>query len=169
MTISVSHLLHQISALTPLVSRQSFSEPSNQRGPYPLQLDSEASSASSSTSSRASSPAYTAPSRPKVGRPPKDRDGRDKKRPKKAAAASSNPRAGNAGGEGEGMHVCVTCGRTDSPEWRKGPLGPKTLCNVSLLGFGFYNTWSSAKCRLAVCGGRSAIRQHRLARTRGQA
>lgn len=30
----------------------------------------------------------------------------------------------------EGMHVCVTCGRTDSPEWRKGPLGPKTLCNV---------------------------------------
>ena len=30
------------------------------------------------------------------------------------------------------MHVCVTCGRTDSPEWRKGPLGPKTLCNVSI-------------------------------------
>ncbi|KAH9950301.1 hypothetical protein B0H21DRAFT_870965 [Amylocystis lapponica] len=26
--------------------------------------------------------------------------------------------------------VCVTCGRTDSPEWRKGPLGPKTLCNA---------------------------------------
>ncbi|KAI0672885.1 hypothetical protein C8Q78DRAFT_1077203 [Trametes maxima] len=28
------------------------------------------------------------------------------------------------------QHVCVTCGRTDSPEWRKGPLGPKTLCNA---------------------------------------
>ena len=27
-------------------------------------------------------------------------------------------------------HVCVTCGRTDSPEWRKGPMGPKTLCNA---------------------------------------
>ncbi|KAG5647311.1 hypothetical protein DXG03_000849 [Asterophora parasitica] len=27
-------------------------------------------------------------------------------------------------------YVCVTCGRTDSPEWRKGPLGPKTLCNA---------------------------------------
>ncbi|KAL4067776.1 white collar 2 type of transcription factor [Scleroderma citrinum] len=31
------------------------------------------------------------------------------------------------GGE---QHVCVTCGRTDSPEWRKGPQGPKTLCNA---------------------------------------
>lgn len=26
--------------------------------------------------------------------------------------------------------VCADCGRTDSPEWRKGPLGPKTLCNA---------------------------------------
>lgn len=26
--------------------------------------------------------------------------------------------------------VCTDCGRTDSPEWRKGPLGPKTLCNA---------------------------------------
>jgi ribosomal protein L37AE/L43A len=28
------------------------------------------------------------------------------------------------------QHVCMTCGRTDSPEWRKGPQGPKTLCNA---------------------------------------
>ncbi|KAH7889540.1 white collar 2 type of transcription factor [Phlebopus sp. FC_14] len=28
------------------------------------------------------------------------------------------------------LYVCVTCGRTDSPEWRKGPQGPKTLCNA---------------------------------------
>ncbi|KAI0317568.1 hypothetical protein OF83DRAFT_1058454 [Amylostereum chailletii] len=28
------------------------------------------------------------------------------------------------------QHVCNTCGRTDSPEWRKGPRGPKTLCNA---------------------------------------
>ena len=27
-------------------------------------------------------------------------------------------------------HVCTTCGRTDSPDWRKGPKGPKTLCNA---------------------------------------
>lgn len=26
--------------------------------------------------------------------------------------------------------VCRDCGRTDSPEWRKGPEGPKTLCNA---------------------------------------
>jgi GATA zinc finger len=50
---------------------------------------------------------------------------------------------------GSEKYVCVTCGRTDSPEWRKvrqglravsvkrlklmlpqGPLGPKTLCNA---------------------------------------
>jgi len=28
------------------------------------------------------------------------------------------------------QYVCRTCGRTDSPEWRKGPEGPKTLCNA---------------------------------------
>ncbi|EIW84833.1 hypothetical protein CONPUDRAFT_141677 [Coniophora puteana RWD-64-598 SS2] len=28
------------------------------------------------------------------------------------------------------QYVCKTCGRTDSPEWRKGPQGPKTLCNA---------------------------------------
>ncbi|KAJ6531277.1 hypothetical protein B0H19DRAFT_1082214 [Mycena capillaripes] len=28
------------------------------------------------------------------------------------------------------QYVCITCGRTESPEWRKGPLGPKTLCNA---------------------------------------
>ncbi|KAI6005803.1 white collar 2 type of transcription factor [Pisolithus albus] len=31
---------------------------------------------------------------------------------------------------GTEQYVCVTCGRTDSPEWRKGPQGPKTLCNA---------------------------------------
>lgn len=30
----------------------------------------------------------------------------------------------------EGDYVCTDCGRVDSPEWRKGPLGPKTLCNA---------------------------------------
>ncbi|KAF8798122.1 hypothetical protein BYT27DRAFT_7265230 [Phlegmacium glaucopus] len=32
--------------------------------------------------------------------------------------------------QGAEQYVCITCGRTDSPEWRKGPLGPKTLCNA---------------------------------------
>lgn len=28
------------------------------------------------------------------------------------------------------IHVCTDCGTTESPEWRKGPSGPKTLCNA---------------------------------------
>ncbi|KXN86940.1 hypothetical protein AN958_09535 [Leucoagaricus sp. SymC.cos] len=31
---------------------------------------------------------------------------------------------------GTEQYVCRKCGRTDSPEWRKGPDGPKTLCNA---------------------------------------
>merc|ERR1712072_50492 len=27
-------------------------------------------------------------------------------------------------------YVCHDCGTADSPEWRRGPLGPKTLCNA---------------------------------------
>lgn len=30
----------------------------------------------------------------------------------------------------KGQHVCSDCGTADSPEWRKGPNGPKTLCNA---------------------------------------
>ncbi|KAJ9053825.1 hypothetical protein DSO57_1020420 [Entomophthora muscae] len=30
----------------------------------------------------------------------------------------------------EEIHVCTDCGTVDSPEWRKGPQGPKTLCNA---------------------------------------
>ncbi|KAH7343338.1 hypothetical protein B0J17DRAFT_625058 [Rhizoctonia solani] len=43
--------------------------------------------------------------------------GRTRKKPKKAHSTQE-------------QYVCVTCGRTDSPEWRKGPLGAKTLCNA---------------------------------------
>lgn len=32
-------------------------------------------------------------------------------------------------------HVCSDCQTTDSPEWRKGPQGPKTLCNACGLRF----------------------------------
>ncbi|KAL7413869.1 hypothetical protein BDY24DRAFT_388407 [Mrakia frigida] len=61
--------------------------------------------------------------------------------PKKAAApAARKPAATGEGGvkkskkakkagKSDVNHVCVTCGRTDSPEWRRGPLGAKTLCN----------------------------------------
>ncbi|KAH9832950.1 uncharacterized protein C8Q71DRAFT_839903 [Rhodofomes roseus] len=50
-----------------------------------------------------------------------DDDGSDPNGSRKKAKRIFN------GGE---QHVCQTCGRTDSPEWRKGPGGPKTLCNA---------------------------------------
>lgn len=34
-----------------------------------------------------------------------------------------------------GMCVCEQCGCTDSPEWRRGPNGPKSLCNACGLKF----------------------------------
>ncbi|ORY05759.1 hypothetical protein K493DRAFT_159907, partial [Basidiobolus meristosporus CBS 931.73] len=32
--------------------------------------------------------------------------------------------------EDEKDHACTECGTTKSPEWRRGPQGPKTLCNA---------------------------------------
>ncbi|KAF2454606.1 hypothetical protein BDY21DRAFT_290777 [Lineolata rhizophorae] len=32
--------------------------------------------------------------------------------------------------KGPEEYVCTDCGTLDSPEWRKGPQGPKTLCNA---------------------------------------
>ncbi|THC99054.1 hypothetical protein EYZ11_001450 [Aspergillus tanneri] len=37
----------------------------------------------------------------------------------------------------KGEYMCTDCGTVDSPEWRKGPEGPKTLCNAC--GFEFYS------------------------------
>jgi len=34
-------------------------------------------------------------------------------------------------------YVCTDCGTLDSPEWRKGPSGPKTLCNACGCKFSF--------------------------------
>lgn len=44
-----------------------------------------------------------------------DRDGRGDKKKKLRVADE---------------YVCTDCGTLDSPEWRKGPSGPKTLCNA---------------------------------------
>lgn len=46
----------------------------------------------------------------------RDRDGNSKKDRKKQKVADE--------------YVCADCGTLDSPEWRKGPRGPKTLCNA---------------------------------------
>lgn len=52
------------------------------------------------------------------------------------------------------QHVCSDCGTADSPEWRKGPNGPKTLCNAC--GCKFYPpplvTPRSPACNLSTLG-----------------
>ncbi|KFY47056.1 hypothetical protein V494_00190 [Pseudogymnoascus sp. VKM F-4513 (FW-928)] len=47
---------------------------------------------------------------------PVDKDGRSGDKKKKAKTADK--------------YVCTDCATLDSPEWRKGPSGPKTLCNA---------------------------------------
>ena len=69
---------------------------------------------------------------------PVDKEGRGNDKKKKLKVADE--------------YVCTDCGTLDSPEWRKGPSGPKTLCNacgrklyVSLfkdcLQYGVANAW----------------------------
>ncbi|KAI6132010.1 white collar 2 type of transcription factor [Pisolithus croceorrhizus] len=56
---------------------------------------------------------------------------------------------------GAEQHVCVTCGRTDSPEWRKGPQGPKTLCNACGLRWAkeVRNKGEENSCAVGTSGG----------------
>ncbi|MCJ1241705.1 blue light receptor [Varicellaria rhodocarpa] len=44
-------------------------------------------------------------------------------------------------------YVCTDCGTLDSPEWRKGPNGPKTLCNACGL------RWAKKEKKRHVVGG----------------
>ncbi|KAK9767496.1 hypothetical protein K7432_002680 [Basidiobolus ranarum] len=37
---------------------------------------------------------------------------------------------------------CHSCNCTDTPEWRKGPLGPRTLCNACGLSMNYYFTFA---------------------------
>ncbi|KAK7623861.1 hypothetical protein BKA81DRAFT_382077 [Phyllosticta paracitricarpa] len=47
-----------------------------------------------------------------------------------AVTVSRGPKnATGASAQGKG-YVCVECGTTQAPEWRRGPMGPKTLCNA---------------------------------------
>ena len=43
-----------------------------------------------------------------------------------------NQKRPGAGGAGGGVKVtkCLGCGATETPEWRRGPMGPRTLCNA---------------------------------------
>ena len=60
-------------------------------------------------------------------------------------------------------YVCTDCGTLDSPEWRKGPNGPKTLCNACGC---MYDLLSNQALQLTFlqCGGR---RRKKSAMARG--
>ncbi|RAL17163.1 GATA transcription factor LreB [Aspergillus homomorphus CBS 101889] len=51
-------------------------------------------------------------------------------------SSGNDPQGSRAVGDGDrrkrlkGEYMCTDCGTSDSPEWRKGPEGPKTLCNA---------------------------------------
>ncbi|KAK8250901.1 hypothetical protein HDK77DRAFT_439633 [Phyllosticta capitalensis] len=47
----------------------------------------------------------------------------------KGSAAGSVAAGAKAAAQGKG-YMCVECGTTQAPEWRRGPMGPKTLCNA---------------------------------------
>ncbi|KAJ5637983.1 hypothetical protein N7490_007862 [Penicillium lividum] len=47
-----------------------------------------------------------------------------------AADQARNVQEGDRRKRLKSQHVCSDCGTADSPEWRKGPDGPKTLCNA---------------------------------------
>ncbi|CAJ2499908.1 Uu.00g027610.m01.CDS01 [Anthostomella pinea] len=47
-------------------------------------------------------------------------------------------------------YVCTDCGTLDSPEWRKGPSGPKTLCNACGL------RWAKKEKKRNASGGANA-------------
>jgi hypothetical protein len=52
------------------------------------------------------------------------------KRQKRVRRGKAKPEPGN-------LH-CFHCGETDTPEWRRGPAGPKTLCNACGLQYAKY-------------------------------
>jgi PAS domain S-box-containing protein len=57
-------------------------------------------------------------------------------------------------------YVCTDCGTLDSPEWRKGPNGPKTLCNAC--GCKWEEPSSRSLANQGQCGGRRKKRRRRI-------
>ena len=58
---------------------------------------------------------------------------------------------------------CVECGATQTPQWREGPAGPKTLCNAC--GVRFNRLRSSSK-RSGSGGGGSIGQRQQAARSK---
>ncbi|OIW26185.1 cutinase gene palindrome-binding protein [Coniochaeta ligniaria NRRL 30616] len=51
-------------------------------------------------------------------------------------------------------YVCTDCGTLDSPEWRKGPSGPKTLCNACGL------RWAKKEKKMKSTNGSGGMMDH---------
>jgi hypothetical protein len=69
--------------------------------------------------------------------------------------AGSEPkrmRMGHFGDKDKPATYCRGCGATETPEWRRGPLGPRTLCNacVSLFLFFFFSRQTDAHTALGT-------------------
>lgn len=66
------------------------------------------------------------------------------KRQKRVRRVKAKPEPGNL--------RCFHCGETDTPEWRRGPAGPKTLCNACGLQYAKYlrEADKREKCRLPL-------------------
>jgi len=62
--------------------------------------------------------------------------------------------------EDQGAPSCTTCGATQTPQWREGPLGPKTLCNAC--GVKYYRTHKRSRSRLG--GGTGSSKPPKAAR-----
>ncbi|KAJ7749574.1 white collar 2 type of transcription factor [Mycena maculata] len=101
-------------ATTSMVPKNPVSQVSQSSQPYTRTSVDDVSPSPASTGGAAH---LDIPGATSSGRPDEDEDPVKKKKGQKKATPAE-------------QYVCVTCGRTDSPEWRKGPSGPKTLCNA---------------------------------------
>ena len=57
-------------------------------------------------------------------------------------------------------YVCTDCGTLDSPEWRKGPNGPKTLCNACGCMFIIYLPYPVANAVISVRWAKKEKKRH---------
>ncbi|KAK4769320.1 hypothetical protein SAY86_027470 [Trapa natans] len=64
--------------------------------------------------------------------PPENREPKKKKKVMKPAVANQGLEEAVSGGSplGQAVRKCLHCEITKTPQWRAGPLGPKTLCNA---------------------------------------
>jgi hypothetical protein len=46
------------------------------------------------------------------------------------SSSNSNKRSTHNGNGDKKTPKCLGCGATETPEWRRGPMGPRTLCNA---------------------------------------